>query len=451
MAITPLPPFADAETVSAFAAVFAGTPDAHAEPQVNHFRSWCENETTLFEASCSIASPTHDECQHDGAEEEIRPTLPKLPKDDFCPAVLSQSWPLGGPEAEPSPVLKERSPLAEPSPTRRERLSAVEGVQISPVMNHTFVADTGLDITFSKTPSLTEASRRRLSRSISPITIFTRQKSQPEQAETDPLASFLQPPRSSPRQANVCPRSVSPIKVVPRKQGSCTAKSPGPSPQSPAAMEQNFGPEAEPSPVLAEAVPRARMPAAGRVHRASTYDLSSATVRSPRRLQRRCSADLKHSKTREDDFFGKDTRESLLAIHEKVAKYEQLLDQLDLALKQPEKDSDQDCSAGASLTERCLELAAFLQRLSAEERDLLRFMPLSRWSHSRRRELRHRCMTRGLNFGRRNTDGADRGCIGPGRHSWAAQLGAGAVDIVRGTLISWMSRKADEDRVMASP
>jgi hypothetical protein len=316
--------------------------------------------------------------------------------------------------------------------------------------SHAFVADTNLDITFSKTPSLTQASRRRLSRSISPI---ARHKTQAEQvvatcsdgfgpqeaarprAETEPRDVFLQLPRPSPRQVVVCPRSVSPIKYMPRWQGSFTSSSPTASPQSPAAMKLKFGPEAEPSPVLPDARPRARMQAYG-LTRASTYDLSSAPVHSPRPFQRQCVAEPKLSKRR------KDTRESLLAIHDKVAKYEQLLDQLDLALKQPEKASGQDCSAEARPTEHCLELALFLQRLSVEERALLRAMPLSRWSHARRKELRHRCTSRGLNLGRHSTHEADGSRAAGVRDSWA---GGAVVDIMRGTLVQCMSRKAEDE------
>jgi len=495
MAMTPLPPVADAEPISALAAVFANAPDAHLETQAN--RWLCENETTLFEAASTTASPAQMECQPDVPEEDgprrscsnsVSPlVIVRTPSgdnkytsskllEDTSPAVSPRLWPLGGPEAEPSPVLCERFPAAEPpprsreqqvtaelTPPTRERLSAVElssmpspeRVQPPAVLvssprrssreassnsgneevqwdiSHTLVADTGLDFTFSKTPSLTQASRRMLSRSISPI---ARQKMHAEQVvttcsegcgpqetlrprdETGPQDVFLQPPRPSPLRVGVGPRSVSPIKCMPRRQGSFTASSPAAPLQSPAAMKLKFGPEAEPSPVLAETHPRTRMLASERVTRASTYDLSSTPERSPRPLQRQCSKP-------EDGFCSKDTRKSLLAIQEKVAKYEQLLDQVDLALKQPENASGRDCNAGASPTEHCLELAVFLQRLSDEERALLRFMPLSRWSDVRRRELRQRCMTRGLNFGRCST--------GDGRDSW----GSGAVGIVRGTLV----------------
>jgi len=497
MAITPLPPVADADPISAFAAVFASVPDAHIETQANQLSCWCENETMLVEAVATTASPAQVECQPEAPEEDgqhrscsnsvspmffvatpsrKRKCTPSKLLEDTSPAVSSRLWPLGGPEAEPSPVQCEQLPAAEPpprlhecqvtaelTPPTRERLSAVE-LSLMPSPEHvqppavllssprrrsrkansnsgneemqrdvsqTLVADTGLDFTFSKTPSLTQASRRMLSQSISPI---ARQKTQTEQVgtncsevcgpqetlwpwdETELHDVFLQPPRPSPRWVGVGPRSVSPIKCMPRRQGSFTASSPAAPLQSPAAMKLKFGPEAEPSPVLAETHPRTRMLASERVTRASTYDLSSTPERSPRPLQRQCSKP-------EDGFCSKDTRKSLLAIQEKVAKYEQLLDQVDLALKQPENASGRDCNAGASPTEHCLELAVFLQRLSDEERALLRFMPLSRWSDVRRRELRQRCMTRGLNFGRCST--------GDGRDSW----GSGAVGIVRGTLV----------------
>lgn len=281
MAVTKVPLIADAETVPAFAAVLASTPDARIETQMIQSCSWCEDGATLFEAASTTASPTQVECEPDAPEEDrqqcscsnsVSPvvavstpsedhkcTLPKI-QGDTSPAVSPKLWPLGGPEAEPSPVVSDLI-AATPRPLTPEWLSALSSlpsskrVHLSTVLlssprgkrleansirrneelqrasSHAFVADTNLDITFSKTPSLTQASRRRLSRSISPI---ARHKTQAEQvvatcsegfgpqeaarprAETEPRDVFLQLPRPSPRQVVVCPRSVSPIKYMPR-------------------------------------------------------------------------------------------------------------------------------------------------------------------------------------------------------------------------------------------